>query len=179
MSKSKATWKLKDGTVVRIKDMTDGHLGNSLRMMSRWLAEGRLAGSREKAFEEMQMEAAGRFLIWECPPGLGCSFDVDEELCNEQAVMWTEPTRPPNDDRGQEPRCQIHRPDAHKYYEIPCDGCFEKRELIFGIGRDEGRLLFCSSCATPDSWLAQVLSLIFFIITFGMVRKEPVPYEYS
>ncbi|MCC6751990.1 MAG: hypothetical protein IT371_30335 [Deltaproteobacteria bacterium] len=169
------TWTTRDGRKLAIRDMTDSHLGNTLRYLTRNGSQG------IPAFALMEREAARRGLHWIVPEGMTCRFDVDGVRCGAPAVMLT----PPKAGR-QEGRCERHRQDALTFAGRACDGCLKVVDLVVEVptlphGDGERRsLLFCGACvkepegAFHASLLGVFLSTLLMFLTLGLYRPRSV-----
>lgn len=156
-------WTTREGKVLAIRDMADGHLGNTLRYLERRAQElDGLLYPRTPIYEALSAEAKRRGVRWRVGWAERCAFDE----CRSLAVMIGPPPE-------QEPRCSAHRQDALAYAKRACDGCL-RTGVVFvaeSPGGADSALLFCGDCATgPDGPFATFFAILLLVLTLGRVR---------
>ncbi len=138
--REKMTWRTRDGREIKIKDLTDTHLTNTLRYLDKSVAKGFPPGKYHPA---LTREALRRGLRWAPDREECCNFETEGGECSQPMTMFTV-------EIPQEPRCDLHRPDNHSWHKVPCSGCFEVKKLVLSIDKS-GEVMFCEDCSSPGN----------------------------
>jgi hypothetical protein len=153
---------------LRLPQITDQHLANILNHLEEMCSDDFLW-----KFEVLKDEANRRKLKWKII-GQYCDFPVDSDEgsikpCGKHAVTYTFKPHDPG-----HARCETHRPDKHIFVKRKCDGCFQVKELVFGLN-DE--VMFCRECSSDPEGEAlkplwAFLTILVFLLTLGVVYIE-------
>jgi hypothetical protein len=175
------TWTTKDGQVLQIRDMTDGHMGNTLRFLES--SREKWSAATRAIFQELSSEANRRGLAWVVGSDEYCAFELEDldgkrGACGAKAVMLMPPKFvmrggiPPMEEQvgAQEPRCEAHRQDRLSFTGRTCDACGAVGPEFAYLCVDTGSL-YCTECAlAPGGPLSALLCWLVFVFTLGCVR---------